>query len=321
MSILVAALLLPSAARAAAPAWIEIYSGWATPTGGTLVGRVHDGPRPVDPKAGESSRKRFGETIDALEAKPLVGVAVTVLIEKQQVAGRTDGRGYFDIVLPAHLPGPKLHVQVTLAEPGYMAENATADLAVFTDGPGLGVISDVDDTLLDTGVTHRARMIEHTLFRSSYELRSFDGAASTLSAVAADDKGRRPLVYVSGSPWGLHRRIADYFARSGFPDAPFVLKRFSSEPLTDQMAYKWPHTITLADSLPGRRWICFGDSSEKDPELYARLARERKGKVEAIYIHLVTDEKPDSPRFAGMFVFRNWSEAAADLLRRKLIAK
>ncbi len=314
MSIAAAALLASGTAAAREAAWIEIYAGWAAPGGGELVGRVHRGPQPLDPRPNEGAGRHLVETVEALDASPLVGVSVAVTVANRVTSARSDDRGYFEVALPVALPPPSVHVVVEIGEPGYVAPTVAADLPVFTDDPGLGVLTDVDDTLLDTGVLNRATMIRHTLFRSSYDLIAFPDAAPTLAAVSRE----RPLVYLSGSPWGLHKRIGDFFARAGFPPAPLLLKRFSTEPWTDQMAYKWPHVAAIADALPHRRWICFGDSTESDPEVYARLARERPGRVAAIFIHLVGEVKADAARFRGMFVFRDWREAAAELRRLKL---
>jgi phosphatidate phosphatase APP1 len=180
----------------------------------------------------------------------------------------------------------------------------------------------VDDTLLDTHAHHKLHMLAHILVHPSSELLAIDDAAPTLRALAAagqEDEGR-PVLYVSGSPTSFHRRMSVWLERAGFPSGPVILKRFSSEPIRNQMAYKWPHVVSLVDGLPARRWILFGDSGESDPEIYRRLMAERPGHVQVVYIHLVTKEAANAPRFAGMTAFHQWAEVAADLKRRGLIA-
>lgn len=87
-----------------------------------------------------------------------------------------------------------------------------------------------------------------------------------------------------------------------------MLKRFSKDPLLDQMDFKYPHLRAIVDSLPTKKFLLFGDSGEKDPEIYARLRSELPSRVEQIYIHLVTTEPTDSTRFMGMRVFKDWAE-------------
>lgn len=302
-------------ARAAQPAWLELYGGYLTPSGGLIFGRAHRGTRPADPKPGEPEYRRIHETLQALEPHVLGGAQVLVRLgDGDELPVRSNERGYLDLILRAAqaqgLAGPvPVRIRARLAEPRYAAAPAEATVPFFADQPGLAVISDVDDTILDTQVTHKLRMVRNTLIRSSFELRAFPGVVEALTRAARG----RPLAYISGSPWGLHGRIADYFRRAGLPDGVLLLKHFSSEPLTDQMAFKWPHITALVDALPARRFLLFGDSGEKDPEIYARLRAERPRSVEAIYIHLVTDEDPAAPRFRGMTVFRQWSEIGARL--------
>ncbi len=306
-------LLLAGTAEAADSAWLDLCTAYGTPHGGVLLARVHRGaPLPL-PTQGESTGRRVFQTLHALDAHAIPGAGVEVSVGGRTVSAHADGRGYVQVALPPGLPAPSARVVLRLADPRYQAAPLAADVPVFASGPGLGVISDVDDTLLDTGVIHKFAMIEHAATRSSWELSAFPGAAEVLSRLARD----RPLLYVSGSPWGFRQRITDYFARTHFPSAPLILKRFSSEPWTDQMAYKWPHIISLVDSLPDRRWILLGDSSEQDPEVYSRLSQARPGQVAATYIHLVTAELPEAPRFRGMVVFRDFAEVAADVAGRR----
>jgi phosphatidate phosphatase APP1 len=292
-----------------AKAWLELYGGFAAPAGGFLLGRVHAGEPPVAPVEGESKMRRVAQTIESLEANPVAGARVSVTVAGRPFEVVTGDRGYIAIdTLPGYTPPPTppatLPVHLQLGESAYRAAPVDGEVAVYDDLPGLAVISDIDDTLLDSEVTHKARLAENTLTRSTYELKAFAGAAPVLTKLA----GAVPIFFVSGSPWGFHDRLGGYFARNGFPKATLVLKRLSAEPLTDQMAFKWPHVLQVVDALPRRRFLCFGDSGEKDPEVYDRLRRERPGRVEAIYIHLVTPEDPAASRFQGMRVFKEWDE-------------
>jgi len=286
-------------------AWLELCTGFAAPTGGLLVGRVHAGVHPSSPLPGETALRRVEETFESLEANPLSDVPLNVTVGGRSFSGiRTNDRGYLDLSPLVGFAPPAVAVHLELADAGYRADPLDEDLLVYDAEPGLAVLSDIDDTLLDSDVTHKAQMVKNAMLRSTWELRDFPDAARVVSAMAAG----RPIFYVSGSPWGFRRRIGDFFQRQGFPRGPFLLKRFSSEPLLDQIAYKWQHISRVVDSLPNKRWLLLGDSGEKDPEIYASLREKRPDRVESIYIHLVTSEDPASPRFRDMRVFRNWSE-------------
>src|SRR5438105_377062 len=62
---------------------------------------------------------------------------------------------------------------------------------------------------------------------------------------------------------------------------------------------------------PGYKWILFGDTGEKDPEVYRTLMQERPGTVAAVFIHNVTSADPQHERFTGFTVFTDWEEVLA----------
>lgn len=289
--------------------WLEFFGGFASPSDGLLLARAHRGTPDPTPRPGESRARRVQETLESLEADPLRDIALSIRLgDRPPVRVRSDDRGYIELAPLLGLVPPQVTVRLDVEEAHYQVPAIEGSLPVYDSQPGLGVITDIDDTLLDTGVVDKLKLAQQAVTRSTWELQAFPDAAARLTALSKD----RPLFYVSGSPWGFYSRIHPYFARSGFPVGTLLLKRFSSEPLFDQMAFKWGHIARVVDALPQKRWLLLGDSGEKDPEIYARLRRERPDRVEAIFIHLVTPEDPQSPRFAGMRVFRHWSEVPID---------
>ncbi len=283
---------------------LVLYTGYGTAETGMLYARVSKGPPDPEPKPGESKFQRIQETLAALDANALPHAPVEVQVGEHVLAAKSDERGYLEVKLPAKLLPPQVAVEIKLQKPEYDAPKLTANVPVYDGSPGLVVVSDVDDTVLDSQITDRSKMVKNALLRSTWDLVSFPDAPQVLSQLAKD----KPVFYLSGSPWGFHSRIASYFSRVGLPPGTLILKRFSSEPLLDQMGFKYPHLLDIAAALPSKKLILFGDSGEKDPEIYARLRSEQPSRVEQIYIHLVTPEPPESPRFAGMRVFKDWSE-------------
>lgn len=288
-----------------AKAWLELCSGFVAPGGGLLMGRVHAGLPPEAPKPDESTLTRFEESLAALYANPLHDAVLHVTVGPQVFQNiRSNERGYIDL---EHLSGfapPSVHVRLQLDDSRYAADAVEGDFPVYDETSGLAIISDVDDTLLNSEVTSKLKLVKNAALRSAWELEAFPDAALVLTQKARG----LPVFYISGSPWGFRQRIGDYFTRSGFPQGQLLLKRFSSDPLFDQMAYKWPYILSVVDALPRKRWLLFGDSGEKDPEIYARLRKERPDRVAAIYIHLVTKEAATSERFLGMTAFHHWKE-------------
>lgn len=293
-------------------AWLELYSGYAvTGENGMLVGRVHRGEPPAAPKPGENAIKRLEETMDALESNPVANAQIVATVGDRVLPRfSTNERGYIDFgELTGYAP-PLVHVRLDLHDNRYEPATVEGDIPVYDSKEGLAIISDIDDTLLDSDVTHKRKMLANAALRSTWDLVAFPDASAVLSEKAQG----LPVFYISGSPWGFQQRIGGYFDRNGFPKGPLLLKRFSSDPTFDQMQYKWGHISRVLKVLPNKRWLLFGDSGEKDPEIYDRMRKEKDEKgaafahVEKIFIHLVTDEDPHAARFSDMTVFRDWKE-------------
>lgn len=152
---------------------------------------------------------------------------------------------------------------------------------------GLSVISDIDDTIKDTNVTSRKELVANTFFR---EFRNIDGIAEVYQGLANEGAD---FHYVSSSPWQLVRPLT-HFIDQDFPRGTFHLRHFR---LRDQMLTKLmlrrkgkSYSIKrLLESFPQRQFILFGDSREKDPEIYAKACRKHPDQCLAIFIRSFDD--------------------------------
>jgi len=308
---------------AAGPAFIELYSGWATEQrGGYLYGRVHKGkPLPL-PEAGEGLAKKLHETFETLHVNAIPNAQVSLSGFPGCGQFTADGHGFLKVPLPPDMQPSILDVEVHLETKDFVADPATTGVQVWgvTD-PHLGVISDIDDTLTDTDVTHKLDLLKNTFFHNSYDVKIFPGAPQAFVAIAGMSTSflpTLPVFYLSGSPWALHSRISEAFDRVGLPPGATILRRYTQEPM-DPYDFKHPHLLEIVDAHPQRKWILFGDSGEKDPEVYRTLIEERPGIVEKVFIHNVTNEDPKkTDRFDGFTLFRDWSEVVATIQQLKL---
>jgi phosphatidate phosphatase APP1 len=241
-----------------------------------------------------------------------------------------DECGYLKIRLPADMQPGTVSIQVRLEMKGYVSTSAETAVQVWQmTNPSLGVISDIDDTLTPTQVTNKIDMIKNTLFHNTYNVKVFDGAAEALAAVAGKGDGllpTLPVFYLSGSPWALHKRIADAFDRLDLPHGATILRRYSQEPF-DPFHFKHPHLLVeIVDSNPGFQWVLFGDSGEKDPEVYHTLMEERPAAVKSVFIHNVTMATLTDERFRNFHLFNpenfalfdSWTEVSDAVQKRRL---
>jgi phosphatidate phosphatase APP1 len=132
--------------------------------------------------------------------------------------------------------------------------------------------------------------------------------------------------YVSASPWQLFLPLSGFVSSNGFPAGMFYLKSFR---LKDESVfslfqnperYKPAVIEPLLKQFPRRQFVLVGDSGERDPEIYGRLARQYPRQVARIFIRNVSGEPGGAPRYKNAFrdlpselwkVFQDPSEIAS----------
>jgi phosphatidate phosphatase APP1 len=94
---------------------------------------------------------------------------------------------------------------------------------------------------------------------------------------------------------------------NGFPDGTFHLKLFRWKDQTFFDLFKSPEEYKLATiepifkEFPHRKFVLVGDSSEKDLEIYAALARKFPDQIAHIFIRDTTGESRNSIRYQTAF--------------------
>lgn len=157
-----------------------------------------------------------------------------------------------------------------------------------------GVITDIDDTILHTGVTSymKWQVIFNTLFKRAESRIPLKGAAALYTTLhqGRDGSSAHPVFYVSHSPWNLYCYLEYFLARNHFPAGPIILRSMSSV-LRRRSKRKEPQKqMAIANILgtyPGLPFILIGDSGEKDADIYLEIARRYPDRVLAIYLRTV----------------------------------
>jgi phosphatidate phosphatase APP1 len=160
------------------------------------------------------------------------------------------------------------------------------------DSAGLSVISDIDDTVKETNVANRRELLANTFVR---DFRAVPGIVD----VYRDWQARGTAFhYVSASPWQLAECLDRFLADVGLPSGSLHLKLFrlkDSTPLGRLPSRKRSKRRTIErimDEFPGRRFLLVGDSGERDPEVYAAVAKRRADQVAGIAIRQVEGKAP-----------------------------
>ena len=110
--------------------------------------------------------------------------------------------------------------------------------------------------------------------------------------------------------------IPGYLQEHALPDGP-IDTGTSQQPWVAQPE-KVRDISRIFDENPGQSFVLFGDSSHRDPEVYREILNKYPGRVTAVFIHKVNKTvKPE--RVAGMSLIENYAEAAAQLLKAKVL--
>ena len=155
------------------------------------------------------------------------------------------------------------------------------------DEEGLSVISDIDDTVKVTNVANRRELLANTLLREFYAVPGMAEVYRHWHAAGT------AFHYVSASPWQLANCLGGFLRDAGLPSGSMHLKLFrlkDSTPLgrlPNRKRSKRRVIENIIRDFPRRTFLLVGDSGERDPEVYAEVARRHPDRVEGVAIRQV----------------------------------
>lgn len=155
---------------------------------------------------------------------------------------------------------------------------------------GVSVISDIDDTIKLTGVTDKRAMIESTF------AKPFEATPGVPEAYRRWAKAGAAFHYISNSPLPLLAPLLEFIEDSALPLGSVGLKGFRWRDGTFLDLFDAPEqhkqeTIeTTLRAFERRSFVLVGDSGERDPEIYAAVARTFPDRVTHVYIRDVGSE-------------------------------
>jgi phosphatidate phosphatase APP1 len=211
-----------------------------------------------------------------------VGVPVTITVGGRVHEVTSDRDGYVDVRLPAALEPGWHTVTVRVGD----TDEAAASVRVVGPGTRLGMVSDIDDTVI---VTMLPRPL--VAFRNAFLLREsartpVPGMAELYAEVAATHPDVF-VVYVSTGAWNTAGALGRFLLHHGFPRGPLLLTDWG--PTTEGWfrsgaEHKHAQLRRLLEELPDLAWLLVGDDGQHDPTIYADLAAYAPDRVVGIAI-------------------------------------
>lgn len=260
-----------------------------------------------------AARKRIEKRIQPFVDKVLPNRTLRVSIDgkEEQTLGPSSysgiSAGLYELHFEPPVPGLLQTTPVNLPPP-FSIPGST----VVADEKGWGVISDIDDTIKITMTPSPLGILQSTFLVETPQVIT---GMPELYGHMADALQHPPFFYLSASPYNLYPFLKR-FREAHYPQGTIILRDASWQNLgglitslqQNVQEYKVSRMHKIHAWFPHRKFVCFGDSTQKDPESYGEMARTFPGWIGAIFIHKVTgiaefDEKEkNSPqRFEEAF--------------------
>ena len=256
---------------------LDPYLGYATPDGVVLRGRVLSHLRRVEPDPEQSKWMNLRQMANLFVTDEVQGVRVATTDGRAEAL--SDAEGYVRLVVPGTFdPGwTTLQVAIDGQDPvPFHARIPNPDAKHM-------VISDVDDTVIETGAHSLARNLWTTFTGSALTRQAHDDAVELIETLTA--QGRNPVFYVSSSPWNLHHFLDTLFEREGIPRGPMALRDLG---ITDEgvgashRTHKGAAIDTLLAVNPDLPAYLLGDSGQKDAVVYRDAIARHPGRIKGV---------------------------------------
>ena len=231
---------------------------------------------------------------------------------RHQATTDKEGFAHFDIALEGEWPYEE-HPQwetVTFHWRNDAGEQCV-DGHVLAPGTstGLAMISDIDDTIIETGITGNFRAVmrnwRRVLMQMPEERILVPGADMFYNALGGNEgmpkdaghagdhqrASRRPFFYVSSSPWNLFSYLVTYMKGRGLPLGPIMLRDWGLNRATfgssSHGAHKRAAIEGIIGTYPELKFALIGDDSQGDLTAFADIAKAMPGRVRAVFIRKV----------------------------------
>lgn len=231
--------------------------------------------------------------------------SVSIKIGGQTFKVQADHEGYFTLDTAWNLPSRHsnnrwLDVDIELLEPQTPTQaeskiSSKGEVFLPAGKVSYGVITDVDDTVLQTHVTSRLKfkMLYATFMQNATQRLPMEGVVELFQAFAKGGNGQQenPIFYVSNSPWNLYDLLEKFMELQELPKGPIFLRDYGIRPAGEFSQHKLATITRILDTYPNLPFIMLGDTASKDADFYIQLAGQYPGRIKAIYIRLTKNNR------------------------------
>ena len=257
---------------------LDPYRGFATPDALVVRGRVVTALRRTRPEPEHSRLTNLLQMIALFLTNEVAGVKVVA--SGAGVTATSDDEGYIWLEVPRdpRLSGWRI-IDVEIAG----APGSRRGFPVMIPDPAsrLGIISDIDDTLMHTGSYSLARNLWTTFTGSALTRHVYPDAVALIRRLHG---GTNPVFYVSSSPWNLHHFLDRVFARAELVPGPMFLRDLGLARTAGHADHKGEAIDRILAANPRLRFVLIGDTSQKDAFAYRDAVARHPGRIAMVVL-------------------------------------
>ncbi len=288
---------------------INTYLGYGTNSLFRGTGRALEDEN-IDFSANQSVLKTLRNIYRQFESDEVRNTPIIITLPNGDIIETaTDHEGYYNFELntSSHIPYTDqegwLTYTVSYKEEDKKINNQnsfSSQMLIPSDQAEFGIISDIDDTIIHTGVASffKWRVIANTIFKNYDKRIVTKGTVKFYKKLhyGQNNVPVNPFFYVSNSPWNLFDYLSAFFRKNSFPKGPILLRDFRT-PFDKTPKPKVPHKrseiVNLLNMYAEMKFVLIGDSGEKDADIYTKIAKEYPGRILAIYLRNVNHKRKE----------------------------
>lgn len=261
------------------------YQGYGSTEWVRVLGRVLLTSKPTPGSRAEQAAQNGNQNIRgwrAFTSVPIQFVDVDIEIGGTTTRVQADRGGLVDTVVPVAL-APGWHTAVLRAAG---TEPAEAKIYVIAPETTLGIVSDIDDTIMVTALPRPFLALWNTFVLNERARMATPGMAVLMDRLRVEHP-EAPVIYLSTGPWNAAPTLARFITRNMYPSGTLLLTDWGlthDRWFRSGQDHKRRNLELLAKEFPNMRWLLFGDNGQHDEAIYSQFARDHGDKVAAIGI-------------------------------------
>lgn len=208
---------------------------------------------------------------------------ISVRVGDRTVNTRTDGNGYLDVLIQDHGLSVGWH-DITVEAAG--SEQATARVLIVDSSARLGLVSDIDDTIMVTWLPRALLAAWNSWIRHTNTRQPVPGMAEFYAELLKNDADA-PVFYLSTGAWNTFETLKGFLNKHKLPDGPMLLTDWGPTPtglFRSGQEHKKVQLRNLIIDYPDIKWILVGDDGQHDPLIFSEAVAEHPDRIAGVAI-------------------------------------